>query len=98
MEPDEQEYDLIMSFWMDTDAYTDRDREMFVAGVEFEMVRNLIVANGWTGTRPIRPENESRIRMMCGKLGVQCEISPCEGYEDWSELTVLTKIKGINEL
>lgn len=87
---DGEAYGLAMPFWIDTDAYTERDRAMFVAGVEFEMVHSLI-KGGWTGERPICRENESRIRMMCGRLGVRCDIVPGEGFdgcEHWSYLTV----------
>ena len=38
----DRDYGLEMPFWIDTDAYTDRDREMFVAGVEFQPVQPLI--------------------------------------------------------
>ncbi len=37
-------------FWIDDDPYTDRDRKMFVAGVEFEMVR---AASRWPRVREI---------------------------------------------
>lgn len=83
-------YGLVLPFWIDTDAYTDRDRAMFVAGVEYQMVYQLLV-DEWTGERPIHRENESRIRMMCGLLGVKCTITPHEGYEGcetWSSLIV----------
>ena len=43
------EYSLLMPFWIDTDGYTDRDREMFVCGVEFQMVTELL-KDGWTGS------------------------------------------------
>ncbi len=84
---DEADYSLLMPFWIDTDGYTDRDRLMFVAGVEFEMARNQL-NDGWTGTRTICRENESRLRMMCARLGLRAWTKPCTGYEQWSELTV----------
>lgn len=31
------EFSLVVPFWIDTDGYSDRDRLMFCAGVEFEM-------------------------------------------------------------
>ena len=34
---DRTEFSLEMPFFIDTDGYTDRDREMFVCGVEFYM-------------------------------------------------------------
>lgn len=85
--PDEG--DCEMPFWVDTDGYSDRDRLMFVCGVEFEMVYRAI-KNGWRGCRetPIQSENESRIRLMCGRLGLKCECLPCEGERGYSHLKV----------
>jgi hypothetical protein len=85
-----EDWGLVMSFWIDTDGYNDRDRAMFVAGVEFQMVYALIT-NGWHGCRPIHQENSSRIRMMCGRLGVGCRIEPHTGYEGcetWADLHI----------
>lgn len=85
------EFAPIMSFWIDTDGYTDRDRSMFVAGVEFQMIYAAI-EKGWRGTRPIHRENESRLKLMCGRLGVQCEIRQHEDYEGcetWSDFTAI---------
>lgn len=82
------EYGLVMPFWIDTNGYTDRDRLMFCAGVEFEMVHKLL-ESGWRGPRLIHRENESRLRMMCARMGVKCEIKQHEGYdgcEVWSEM------------
>lgn len=76
-----------MPFWIDTDGYTDRDRDMFVAGFEFQMVYRLI-QDGCYGSRPIHRENESRIRMMCGRMGIKCTITQIEGFDEWSQLTI----------
>lgn len=87
---DSADYGLAMPFWIDTDGYSDRDRLMFCAGVEFEMVHKLL-QNRWRGDRVIHRENESRLRLMCGKMGVKCSISRHVGYvgcETWSEMTV----------
>jgi hypothetical protein len=89
-EKEPQEWGMQLPFWIDTDAYTDRDREMFVSGFEFNMIYQSL-QDGWHGTRPIHRENESRIRMLCGRLKIPCEITPHAGYdgcETWSELTV----------
>ncbi len=83
------EYSIVCPFWIDTDGYTDRDRLMFVCGVEFEMLCRLL--SNWSGSRPIHRENESRVRMLCGRLGIQCTIEPHQDYdgcETWSELKV----------
>lgn len=85
---EDAEYSCAMPFWIDTDAYTDRDRQMFTAGVEFQMVYQLL-KNDWAGERTIHRENESRVRMMCGKMKRKCQIDPCEGHGDtWAFLTV----------
>ena len=63
------DYEPVLSFWIDTEAYTDRDREMFVCGVEFAMIYETI-KNKRDWYQCIHVENESRVRMMCGKLGV----------------------------
>jgi hypothetical protein len=84
-------YRMSMPFWIDTDAYSDRDREMFVAGVEFEMIYCQLEAGG-PFKRTIHRENESRTRMMCGRLGRRCSIEACPESDDpdghWSFLSV----------
>ena len=87
MESDEQEdYGLVMSFWIDTDGYSDREREMFVAGVEFQMVYESIKnGNGWA--QPIREENAPRVRMMLNKLGIgHYKLTPLD--HGWVDLLV----------
>lgn len=86
----DESWDLVTPFWIDTDGYTDRDREMFCAGVEFQMICRLL-DDGWEGTRPMRRENESRVRMLCAKRGVVCQIEQHGGCETWSQLTVGVK-------
>ncbi len=75
-------YDLVMPFWIDTDAYSDRDRLMFVAGVEFEMLRREL-QTGSPVCRTIHVENESRARMMAAHLKRRCSIEP-SGVDGWS--------------
>lgn len=85
---DAEGWGLAMPFWIDTDGYTDRDREMFVCGVEFQMIYREAMAGTFID-RPIHRENESRVRMMLGKLRIGCTITPHEGYEGcetWSDL------------
>lgn len=81
------EFELSLPFYIDTDSYSDRDRLMFVCGVEFSQVVYLI-QSGWRGSRPIHRENESRIRMVAKDLGVKVTTSPYSDYETWSELLV----------
>lgn len=69
MDVNEAEFSPVMPFFIDTESYSDRDREMFVCGVEFQMVYQTVTdKRDWC--QCIHTENESRIRMMCGKLGL----------------------------
>jgi len=90
-EENEHEWGLVQPFWIDTDAYTDRDRLMFVAGVEFEMIRQKLNDPEFTKTT-IHRENESRVRMMLGQQRRACQITPCEPEHDpqgtWSYLEI----------
>ena len=76
------EYEILMPFWIDTEAYSDRDKEMFVCGVEFEMLRQELTKPK-TVLRTIHIENSSRARMMAHKLGRQAVVEP-SGVEGWS--------------
>lgn len=70
---DSQQWHPVMPFWIDTDAYSPRDRDMFVCGIEFQMVYQAILEKrDWD--QCIHTENESRVRMMCGKLGVPVQM------------------------
>ena len=86
MADDESSWSLETPFWIDTDGYTDRDREMFVCGVEFEMIVQQI-NKGKSFTRTIHTENASRVRLLCGKANRQCDIRESE-VEGWSFLEV----------
>jgi hypothetical protein len=77
-----REFGLVCSFWIDTPAYSDRDRMMFVAGVEFQMVFDLVQETAEKIARTIHRENESRIRMMCAKFGRRCEVKACPPEHD----------------
>lgn len=82
---DDEEFSLVIPFWIDTDAYSDRDREMFVCGVEFQMVYEAIRSGrGWH--QAIHNENTSRIRMMCGKLNVPHLMEPY--CDTWTNLWI----------
>ena len=91
-DPDEpQEWGLVQRFWIDTDAYSERDRLMFCCGVEFEMIRQNLKNPEFTNST-IHRENESRVRMMIGGMGRACRIEQCEPEHDpdgtWSYLEV----------
>lgn len=92
-EDEESDFGLLMPFWIDTDGYTDRDRAMFVAGAEFEQLYTLL-RDSKSCQRPIHRENESRVRLMCGRLGLPCKLTPHTGYigcETWTDLEVLPR-------
>ena len=86
------EWGPVCPFWIDTDAYTDRDRDMFVAGYEFAAVLRAIRETPGEYRTTIHRENESRVRMACARFGRRCEISPCEPEHDpdgtWSYLAI----------
>ena len=91
-----EDYSLIMSFWIDTDGYCQRDRQMFVAGVEFQMVFQAI-QNGTGWNQCIHAENSSRVRMMCAKL--KCPFSLGDvGMDEWVQLTIPKRpARGLDE-
>ena len=82
---------LSMPFWIDTDAYTDRDRAMFVAGCEFCDIVGILEGNDYCET-VIHRENESRVRLAAGQLGRRITITACKPEHDpngtWSYLTI----------
>lgn len=89
----ENEYNLVCPFWIDTESYTNRDRFMFVCGAEFEIILNAIrrIKKEKFQTT-IHRENESRVRMACGRFGRKCTIRQCEESADpqgmWSYLEI----------
>jgi len=66
---EEHNYGLVCSFWIDTDAYSDRDRGMFVAGYEFAGIVERLRHDADLFEMTIHRENESRTRMAAGKFG-----------------------------
>jgi hypothetical protein len=90
---DSAEFSSYCPFWIDTDAYSDRDRAMFVAGYEFAIVLAHIERDADEFSTTIHRENESRIRMACGRFGRRCEIEQCSDEHDpagtWSFLRIL---------
>ena len=88
----EAEYGMVQPFWIDTDAYTDRDRQMFVCGVEFEMVHQLLEAGVFDHQRKIPTENESRLRMLCGRYPIWASFMSSE-VEGWTYLQWVPKSK-----
>lgn len=67
-EDGQRDYSMIMPFWIDTPGYTDRDRKMFVCGVEFQMIYESVKA-GQSWNQCIHNENVDRVRMMLAKFG-----------------------------
>lgn len=84
-----EDFSLECPFWIDTDGYTDRDREMFVAGYEFSLIVRKLCEDDAPFTQPIHRENESRIRMACAKFERKCDIEACDDRDGtWSFLKV----------
>lgn len=76
MTPDDADagHSLACPFWIDTDAYTDRDRHLFVCGYEFHQLLHCIRNPGTGRLFTFHRENESRVRMACGRFGRECVI------------------------
>ncbi len=83
---------LFCPFWIDTAGYTDRDREMFVCGYEFCAILGHITTHAEGLTVLIHRENESRLRMLCGRFKRTCNIEQCSEEHDpdgtWSVLKI----------
>lgn len=87
-----EEWGMLVSFNIDGPSYDDRDREMFVCGYEFAQVYNHIMKDPGKLQIPIHRDNESRIKIMCGKFKRRCTITPCSAEHDpdgtWSDLVI----------
>lgn len=85
-------YELVCPFWIDTAAYSDRDQFMFCCGYEFGEVLRNIRFNDDMIIMIIHCENESRVRMACGRFGRRCKIDALESGVDpdgnWSHLSI----------
>lgn len=92
---EDADWNLISPFWIDTDAYSDRDRLLFCCGYEFADLLQVIRHHDEEYHAAIHRENESRIRLACGRFGRKCVIDPCQLSHDpdgsWSYLTILKK-------
>ena len=67
-------YTLVCPFYIDTDAYSDRDRLMFVAGFQFNEVYQAMKTVGNEIEFTIYRENESRIKLAAARLSRRVEI------------------------
>jgi len=86
MSGEPQEIDI--PFWIETDGYSDRDREMFSAGFEFSDVIDQLLSSKKKFTRQIFTENSSRVRLLCGKFRRLCYITIDREDEKYSTLEV----------
>lgn len=95
--PDEDggDFGLVCPFWIDTEAYADRDRAMFVAGYEFSTVLRLIRTEDEETQLTVHRENESRIRMACARFGRTCEMThptpDLDHQQTWTFLTIFKR-------
>lgn len=89
---DDLGWSLVCPFWIDTDAYTRRDQEMFCAGYEFAGVIHHVRHDPAPLSTTIHRENESRVRMACGRFGRSCSIDAVPSDLDpdgtWSSLEI----------
>lgn len=80
-------FSLIQPFIIDGEGYTDRDREMFVAGYEFAEVMSAILRHrGEFACWPVHVENEDRIRAACVRHRVPYELR--QENETWMTLEI----------
>lgn len=87
--PSEPESQFIISipFLIDGEAYTGRDRDMFVAGYEFCQLRTLLHDKPDEPIQKmIHTENDDRLRVLCHRFGRKCEITRFD--DDWSEILI----------
>jgi len=75
----------VLPFIIDGPGYSDRDRQMFVAGVELCQVYHLL-DSGLGIDRPVHKENEDRLRVLCSRQGRVCRLDPID--ETWMQLIV----------
>lgn len=71
--------------WINTDGYSDRERQMFNCGLAYagiirDIMDNIHIDQG------ISVENESRIRMACGQLGVPVIMTPID--DEWTNCVI----------
>ena len=85
MSDEQQDHGLAIPSWIDTDGYSDREREIFLAGVEFDMVyQSILDGKGWD--QRIRFENWPRVRIMCAKLEVA--LTATDKDQGWIHLNI----------
>jgi hypothetical protein len=91
-ESQEGGFSLKLPFWIDTDAYSERDQHFFCFGFEYAVICRHIEYDDSPLSTVIHRENESRVRMACGRLGRRCKIEACEPKDDpagtWSYLEI----------
>ena len=91
----EENYELVAPFWIDTDAYSDRDRLLFTSVYEFASILKHICYNSEPLSITIHRENESRIRLTCARFNRTCKINQCDLTHDpdhtWSFLDIEAK-------
>lgn len=95
MDDDDHEvYHLGVPFWVDTDGYTGRDRFIFTCGFEFATFHERARDCPGPFRMTIHRENESRIRMACGRLGRACSITACDWLIDPGRLWSVVDVGG----
>lgn len=78
-------WQMLVSFFIDTPGYTDRDREMFVCGAEYAMIHRSIQKDGkFVGL--IHNENSSRLRMLAKVMNARLDVKRID--DTWSEVDI----------
>lgn len=78
---------LVLPMLIDGEAYSDRDRQMFVAGFEYHQIADYLERYpGLPLRRPVHSENEDRIRLLCSRM--RRRLSLTRLCRTWLELEV----------
>ena len=75
---DEGRWVLSTPFWIDTDGYSDRDREMFCAGVDYASLAKFLRKAKAGDVTVVLRENASRARMLAAHNKIVVTIEPLQ--------------------
>ncbi len=74
------------AFLLNGEAYTNRDKKMFLAGVEYCTIQHYLEVDKEPISRQIMNENVDRLMILCNKYGRTLNIERID--EDYSYLTI----------
>lgn len=79
-------WELQVPFLTDGDDFSDRDRVAFALGFEFAQLYYTWLIMDEPSPCDLHRENESRVRVMCSRMGKRCTITPVD--EIWSRVNL----------